>query len=102
MFNDYSFGGPLILAGIKPYIDGRAEIYGDEFVTDYVNITDGDMSAFNRAVGRYGIRWVMLSKTDKRLIDALESSGGWRRIYSDSVGVIDVRVDPVASIKARN
>ena len=35
VFNEYSFGGPLILAGIKPYIDGRAEIYGDDFVENY-------------------------------------------------------------------
>jgi hypothetical protein len=93
VFNDYVFGGPLILAGIKPYIDGRAEIYGDAFVQDYVNITNGDINAFNRAVQRYDIRWTMLSKSDKQLADAIESSGSWKRIYADHVGVIDVRTD---------
>jgi hypothetical protein len=92
VFNAYIFGGPLILAGVRPYIDGRAEIYGDVFVADYVNITNGDAAAFNRAVDRYGIRWTILPKSKKRLIDQIESSGGWRRLYSDDIGVIDVRV----------
>jgi len=42
VFNEYSFGGPLILAGIRPYIDGRADMYGDAFVADYTTIGNGD------------------------------------------------------------
>jgi hypothetical protein len=91
VFNGYSLGGPLILAGIRPYIDGRGEIYGDAFVADYVNIVNGDMRAFNRAVQRYDIRWTMISNNDKRLIEGIESSGTWKRIYSDDIGVIDAR-----------
>ena len=94
VFNEYSFGGPLILAGIKPYIDGRAEIYGDAFVTNYETIIHGDLPAFNREVQRYDIRWTMLPRDSKTLIDWLEASGKWRRIYSDKVGVIDVRLPP--------
>lgn len=91
LFNSYIFGGPLILAGIRPYIDGRAEIYGDAFVADYVDIAKGDMRPFNRAVQRYDIRWTMIAKSNKKLIDAIESSESWKRIYSDDAGVIDVR-----------
>jgi hypothetical protein len=93
VFNDYTFGGPLILAGIKPYIDGRAEIYGDAFIIDYSNIAEGDLGAFDRAVRRYGIRWVILQRNQDRLLNALESSGKWRRIYTDPIGSIDVRQD---------
>ena len=93
VFNEYTFGGPLILAGIRPYIDGRAEIYGDDFVIDYTNIADGDMGAFDRAVKRYGIRWVIVQRDQDRLLKALESSGKWRRIYTDNVGAIDVEKD---------
>lgn len=91
VFNAYIFGGPLILAGIRPYIDGRAEIYGDDFVADYVRISRGDLNEFNRAVARYGIQWTMLPRSDTRLVDAIEKSGRWRRVYADGVGVIDVR-----------
>jgi len=90
VFNEYSFGGPLILAGIRPYIDGRSELYGDAFMTDYVRILGGDMARFDRAVARYDIRWAMLpAKSD--LGAALEKSGGWKRTYADRVGAIYVR-----------
>lgn len=91
VLNEYSFGGPLILAGIRPYIDGRAEIYGDDFVANYFKIIDADMPAFNDAVRRYSIQWTMLSHNQTRLIQSMEASGEWRRIYADEFGVIDVR-----------
>jgi len=92
VFNGYVFGGPLILAGIRPYIDGRADMYGDQFFSDYLKMTDGDVPAFDRAVQRYDIRWTMLPWSAIHLIRPMEQSGKWRRVYSDDVGVIDVRV----------
>ena len=100
VLNEYTFGGPLILAGIRPYIDGRGEIYGDAFVTDYMKIDDGDMHAFDEAVRRYGIRWTMLGRGQTNLIRTIESSGQWRRIYADEIGVIDVKQEPAASSSA--
>jgi hypothetical protein len=94
VLNEYSFGGPLILAGVRPYIDGRAEIYGDDFVANYFKISAGDAGAFNDAVRRYGIQWTMLSRSQVSLIRNLEASGEWRRIYADEIGVIDVRRSP--------
>ena len=91
VFNEYSFGGPLILAGIRPYIDGRSELYGDDFLTDYVAIVGGDGARFDRAVEQYGIRWTVLPPDNGKLIAQLDSSGRWRRIYADKVGVIHVR-----------
>jgi hypothetical protein len=91
VFNEYTFGGPLILAGIKPFIDGRAEIYGDSFMTDYTDAANGDWDLFDRAVKRYDIRWTMLPHDRKKLIAELDRSGQWQRIYSDRIGVIHVR-----------
>jgi hypothetical protein len=91
VLNGYTFGGPLILAGIKPYVDGRAEVYGDAFIIDYAKILDGDEGRFNRAAKQYGIRWTMLPAGSTQLIGQLDSSKDWRRIYSDRVGVIHVR-----------
>jgi hypothetical protein len=93
VLNGYTFGGPLILAGIRPYIDGRSELYGDVFVTDYNQITQGDTARFNRAVERFGIRWTMLPPSNARLIKALDTSPRWRRIYADRIGIIHVRRD---------
>lgn len=93
MLNGYSFGGPLILAGIRPYIDGRAEMYGDAFYADYLRMTDGDINRFDRAVRLYDIRWTMLPKSNAKLIGELDASKSWRRIYSDGIGVIHIRRD---------
>lgn len=90
VLNEYSFGGPLILAGIRPYIDGRSDMYGDAFVTDYTRIADGDLDRFNRAVRRYGIQWTMLPPS-LPLTKALDGSPQWHRVYADRVGVIHVR-----------
>ena len=90
VFNEYGFGGPLILAGIKPYIDGRSEMYGDDFMTDYTEIADGDTERFQRAVKRYGIRWAIVP-VEFKFREKLDHLPGWRRIYADKVGVIFVR-----------
>ena len=91
VLNEYSFGGPLILVGVRPYVDGRADMYGDAFVANYFKIADGDMDAFNAAVQRYGIQWTMLSHSQGNLIRNVEASGQWHRVYADDIGVIDVR-----------
>jgi hypothetical protein len=93
VINGYSFGGPLILAGIRPYIDGRADMYGDRFVADYKRITEGDPVAFARAVKRYDIGWTMTPNRYGKLVRLLDRSPGWRRVYADDVGVIHLRSD---------
>lgn len=90
VFNGYNFGGPLILAGIRPYIDGRADMYGDAFVLEWWDIVSGDMPKFDRAVRKYDIRWTLLSPKEP-LVKQLDASPQWRRYYSDKVGVIHVR-----------
>ena len=84
-------GGPLILSGIRPYVDGRGDMYGDELVLDYVRIIHGDKAAFDAAVRRWNIRWVILSDQNRNLIEVLDRSPEWRRLYRDRVGVIYVR-----------
>lgn len=91
VLNGYSFGGPLILAGIRPYIDGRSDMYGDAFVSDYKRISEGDAAAFERAVERWGIAWTMIPAKSDKLLALLDKSPDWERIYADKVGVIHVR-----------
>ena len=90
VLNGYSMGGPLILSGIRPYVDGRGDMYGDALVVDYSHIVHGDAQAFARAVQRWNIRWAILPNDDEALIALLDRSG-WRRIARDQVGVIYVR-----------
>jgi hypothetical protein len=90
VLNGYSMGGPLILSGIRPYIDGRSDMYGDELVLRYSRIIRGDAVAFNEAVRRWNIRWAILPNRSK-LIPLLDRMPAWRRIRQDNVGVIYVR-----------
>jgi hypothetical protein len=83
-------GGPLILSGIRPFIDGRGDMYGDALVSDYVRITSGDRAAFEQAVRQWGIRWAILPRRS-RLIWLLDHSPGWRRVAADEAGVVYVR-----------
>ncbi|UZK67422.1 hypothetical protein [Sphingomonas sp. M1-B02] len=90
LLNSYGFGGPLILAGIRPYIDGRGDMYGDAFLFEHQRIVDGDAAAFARAVRRWGIGWTMLSP-DAPLVAALDRAPAWQRIYADRWAVVHVR-----------
>ena len=91
VLNGYSMGGPLILSGIRPYIDGRGDMYGDELVLGYYVIAHGNREAFAAAVNRWNIRWAMIPNDSKAFIALLDSAPGWRRIYRDKVGTIYAR-----------
>lgn len=91
VLNGYSMGGPLILSGIRPFVDGRGDMYGDELVLGYARIVHGDPKAFSSAVKRWNIRWAILPNDSKKLIQVIDHSPGWHPIIRDEVGVIYVR-----------
>ncbi|MBV9994740.1 MAG: hypothetical protein JO127_05965 [Caulobacteraceae bacterium] len=88
VLNSYDFGGYLIFAGVRPYIDGRADMYGDDFIAAYNRTVGGDAVALDQAIARYGIRWAILTP-GQPVIGALETNRGWRRIYADRYAVVD-------------
>ncbi len=94
VFNDYAFGGYLIFRGLHPFVDGRADLYGDPFL-DAFEVARQDPDAFTRLVDRYGIRWTMLTagSPEAAMVDRLP---GWRRLYADETAVIAVRADTPA------
>jgi hypothetical protein len=96
VLNGYSMGGPLILSGIRPYIDGRGDMYGDELVVGFSRISHGDATAFDEAARRWNIRWAIVPNQSNRLVALLDHSPDWRRIARDEVGAIYVRKTPTA------
>ena len=90
VLNAYDFGGALILDGIAPFIDGRSDMYGDEFVAAAHRIELGDRQLFDAAVRRWNIRWTILHP-DEKLVAVLDSEPSWRRAYADKYAVIYVR-----------
>jgi hypothetical protein len=91
VLNGYAMGGPLILSGMRPYIDGRSDMYGDALVFDYKRITDGDAASLDAAVKRWNLRWAILPRRYTKLVALLDRSPGWRRIKEDEAGLIYVR-----------
>jgi hypothetical protein len=89
VFNEYSFGGLLVLEGIRPFIDGRSDMYGDAFTTDYFEMARGDIARWRRADARWQFAWTILPP-DNALAAKLDSEPGWRRIHADKWAVTHV------------
>ncbi|MFO1029201.1 MAG: hypothetical protein U1E70_28850, partial [Acetobacteraceae bacterium] len=90
VFNDYGFGGALMFEGVRPFIDARAELYGDEALADYLRIVRPDAAAFDDALRRNGIDWTILPPGSS-LVPLLDGRPGWRRWYADRFAVLHAR-----------
>ena len=93
VLNDYGFGGYLIFAGIPPFIDGRAELYGDEFIKRYVQAMLLESDELPKLLDQYGIAWTLIAPERPAAL-LLDHLPGWRRLYADDVAVVHVRTDP--------
>jgi hypothetical protein len=87
VLNDYSFGPALIFDGIAPFVDSRAELYGDAFLDDYARIADGEPDVINAALRRWDIAWALFPPGHPAL-RFLEHQPGWHRLYADQQAVL--------------
>jgi len=87
VFNEYSFGGYLIYAGIRPFIDGRADLYGPAFMQDYAAATAPNRAALERVLQTYGVRWTLLSPQNPA-VELLDLMPHWCRLYGDEIAVV--------------
>lgn len=90
VLNGYDAGGLLISRGVRTYIDGRTDLYGDAFVKRYKAIIGGDQAAIDQAISQYGITWTFLP-TESGAVDKFNVMPGWRRLYSDKFVTVHVR-----------
>jgi hypothetical protein len=91
VFNDYDFGGFLIHAGVATFIDGRAELFGGDFIKRYfeaVKLRGEEPLA--HLLDRHGIEWTLL-QTGQPANRLLERLPGWRLAFRDEVATIFVR-----------
>jgi hypothetical protein len=93
VLNDYDFGGYLIFEGVRPYIDGRADMYGDDFVANDALVQGANQAAMDWAIAHYHIRWSIL-RPDRPTVAALDRTPGWKRLYADKYAVVQVRMGP--------
>ena len=92
VFNHYGFGGFLISAGVPTFVDGRAELFGGEFIKDYVDAANlrGKDGSFEALLERWHIDWTLLAK-DAPANKLLARLPGWHQAYSDEQATIFVR-----------
>lgn len=89
VFNDYAFGGYLIFEGVHPFVDGRVELYGEDFLAAY-DVAMRDRSALMQLLAKYRMRWSILT-ADNPAASAMDTIPGWRRLYADSFAVVHVK-----------
>ncbi|NVN87519.1 MAG: hypothetical protein HXX15_15690 [Rhodopseudomonas sp.] len=95
VFNDYDFGGYLIANGVAPFIDGRTELYGEQFVVDQNNaIRLKPPEKMFQMLDDYKIEATLL-RTGDAVTKLLDHVDGWRKVYADDIAVIHLR-DPAA------
>ena len=85
------WGGYLIWAAPSNpvYIDGRIDMYGDEFVREHLGIIHG-VTSWREPFDRYGVRNVIV-KPKSVLARELSESGEWRQVFKDSMATVFVR-----------
>jgi hypothetical protein len=96
VLNTYSFGGYLVFRGVKPFIDGRADMYGDDFFSSHIRLMRGDAAEFDKAAAKYRLAWTILQPREP-LVAQLDAKPGWRRIYADRWAVVHARTDALAA-----
>ena len=92
VFNDYGFGGYLISQGVRPFIDGRTDMYGDAFTNAYFRAEQPDVGTLDALLTRWKVAWSILPPNDP-VVAVMDRRPGWRRLYADRYAVVHVRED---------
>ena len=97
VLNEYNFGGFLIFNGVRPFIDGRADMYGDKFVGEYAEMMRPSRERIVETIERRGIEWAMLDAgSPARAV--MEALPGWRLLYADKVAAAYSRAGAVEEV----
>ena len=92
VLNEYGFGGYLIWSDVRPFIDGRADMYGGAMLGLHRKPSAGDPATVDDVLKRYGIAWTLFAP-DTAIVATLDHEPGWRRLYADAFAVVHVRDD---------
>ena len=92
IFNSYNWGGYLMfrLPDYPVFVDGRTDLYGDEFLTHAYYETAIGASGWSETLDEYGINTVVVESASG-LARALRENSGWRLDYEDELAVVFVR-----------
>ena len=92
LFNSYNWGGYLIwklYPEYPVYIDGRADLYGGNFLIHYTDIASAKLGWEEKLNGE-NVQ-IVLVEADSKLSDALQQSSAWKISFEDKVSVIFIK-----------
>ncbi|MBN1936780.1 MAG: hypothetical protein JW934_19120, partial [Anaerolineae bacterium] len=89
MYNSYNWGGYLLWRGYKVFIDGRADVYLDDFMNEYVLAYQlrGDWRV---PLDRFDVDYVLIER-GASLATLLAQTDEWVQVYEDNLAAIFVR-----------
>ncbi len=90
VFNDFDFGAYLLFEGVPVFVDGRIDLYGDDFMRAYAEALAAEGDALPRLLDRYHIAWTLLQPNDNA-VAALDRDPRWERVYADAGAVVHRR-----------
>lgn len=93
MLNDYNWGGYFIftLPEYPVFVDGRTDLYGDDFLKTYVRATLG-AKEWAEVFEQYEINLVVISKSSALATLLRQDSVTWRIGYEDDLAIIFERI----------
>jgi hypothetical protein len=87
VLNSYRFGGYLIFRGIPPFVDGRVQLYGNQFLRRYFRAMSlRDTKDAARMLKQFDITWALLEPGDP--IAFMLETNGWAQLYRDDSAVV--------------
>lgn len=92
IFNTYDWGGYLIwrlYPDYQVYIDGRADVYGDAFIYNYIKIYSGQ-NGWETELENLGVE-IILIEPGSALANILSASPRWSRTYEDPQSMIFIK-----------
>ncbi len=92
LFNSYNWGGYLIwrtYPEYRVYIDGRADVYGDTFIFNYISIYNAD-PGWDDKLNNQTVQTVLV-EPDAPLANMLRQSPAWHIAFEDKASTIFVR-----------
>jgi hypothetical protein len=100
VLNEYDYGDYLMFSGIKTFIDGRADMFGDPFLKRYYYATRGMSDELPALLEQYHIAWTIFPK-DSQAVIQLDRMAGWQRFYADDMAVVHRRAGTAPDPPAR-
>jgi hypothetical protein len=97
MFNEYADGAPLIFSlypEIKPVMDSRIDIYGEELFSEYQK-AESNLQAFFAYLSKYHVNLVMRfrNRQNRAVYDALERNPAWKLAFRTNTRFLFVARD---------